>query len=290
LNLKLFANCELPTNVKVISAQEYVPEKYFDKYLVIHPTSENSKGVILVVHGLNNNIHSMTDMVALALEQSLTVIRLVMTGHEGQRDLFENVTADIWRQDLDGANCLAEHFAQAKKLPKHFLGFSLGALAQLEFFSRGDLSFATNFKKVILFAPAIELKSYVPLIKSLKILGKKHWVGSKAPQEYRAHNGTPMAAYQALFDLKKSLSWPMLKSLSLNVLWIMDPKDELVDQKKIANKVKKQDLDFYWEYLAVNNANSLLDKPYHHLIVTQRGVGDLMWIKIKQKIESFLNH
>jgi len=217
----------------------------------------------LLLHGLNNSPGMMR-----AFDQELHRLGLKtaighLTGHYESHDrlnILRRATADQWLHD-------AEEFYRANADDELiWVGFSLGALVGLVLAQNPKF----KFSKMILLAPAIYLRPWSHLPKFLK--AKSLVLPSAMPANTRANRGTPVGAYQAMFDLIGRFDIHQLRTPSLTII---SPLDELVDARKVQKNLPKV----------------LTLKPglkIQHLVTDEKFVGSENWQKMWAKIGEFI--
>ncbi|MBT6324466.1 MAG: hypothetical protein HOJ35_00715 [Bdellovibrionales bacterium] len=246
-------------------------------------TYKMTKGIVVLIHGLNNKPSSMNPLAKMSNEQGFDVLRVALEGHRGADDEIKKITQEKWQSTMYLSYCHARKVAQKKKVPLYFIGNSLGALTNLELMINQTKT-KVDYKAMILFAPAISLRPYVYLIKALKFLGPDFLIPSWTPKDYRSNDGTSNSAYNALFtNISKIEKSPWDKISKVPTLVIIDPDDELIDLDDIQDLIKTKKMN-NWEILKISNKKTLLKETYHHLIIDPLTVGKEEWVKIENKI------
>jgi len=246
-------------------------------------TYKMTKGVVVLIHGLNNKPSSMNPLAKMSNEQGFDVLRVALEGHRGTGNEIKKISQEKWQSTMYLSYCHARKVAQKKKVPIYFIGNSLGALTNLELMINHTKT-KVDYKAMILFAPAISLRPYVYLIKALKFLGPEFLIPSWTPKDYRSNDGTSNSAYNALFtNIDKIEKKPWDNIAKVPTLVIIDPDDELIDLDDIQELIKLKKMN-NWEILKISNKNTLLKETYHHLIIDPLTVGKEEWVKIENKI------
>lgn len=253
----------------------------------IFQSTTKLKGIAIVAHGLNTKPAKMDSLVHFLQEQGLRVIRISFSGHRGLSEdssVMGNLRSDLWLKEAFLAYCFAKK--EANGLPIYYFGYSLGGLIGEDLLNQ-NLKEKIELKKVVLFSPAIATRDVVSLIKLAAPLGRGLKIPSHSPEAYQANSSTSIAAYLSLFHMKRDLKKSEMKASNIPTLILIDPKDELVSERKI-NKIKtKQNLD-QWKIEEISNSGSTLEKSYHHLVIDEDAVGKDQWEKMKNSIEGFL--
>jgi len=244
--------------------------------------------VALVLHGLNLNPTRMAAVIAALNEGGIDALRLSLRGHgdnfrqrEGMDDIqsrmedFKDVSHSLWFQEtLEGFE-EARTSAHEMRVPLFLVGFSYGALIGL------DLMVAepdAAFDRALLFAPALSLRGWDYAIRIFAPFPRMI-IPTLAPAEYLANPGTPMAAYNALFETLDHFESHIGSKLNIPTLVIMDPSDELVSLGGIKNLAKKHHLD-QWRFHPVQNKGSLLKRTLRHIVIDEMSVGRKAWVEI----------
>lgn len=239
----------------------------------------NYTAIALVAHGLNLNPDKMDPLILFLTEMNIRVLKVGLTGHNGDLENQENLSRSQWIYDItQGMKQLSR-----EEVPLYFIGFSLGALVVLDYISTEKHN---PFSKMVLFAPAITPHGFTKSVLLLSFLGKGFIVPSASPAEYRANDGTSIAAYIALFDHVTSLennSWEMV---NIPVLCYIDPKDELVSIAAIEKIIGDKKLN-NWKLTVVPSKRPT---PYHHIIIDKTTLGKELWTRYTNEIKHFLQN
>ncbi|MFA5819305.1 MAG: alpha/beta hydrolase [Bacteroidales bacterium] len=177
-----------------------------------------SKAITVVVHGLNNKPSIMKSICKMLSEHGSDVILIKLTGHRNDPQNLANITRQIWLTDLlESHNYAKSLIESSEKKPLYFIGYSIGALINLDLISSNPK--LVHYDKMILFAPANATKWSTNLLKLSFSLGNEQKIPSFSPKDYRANDGIPIKVYILIekyttFSLK---SIPLIKSNPL--LW-----------------------------------------------------------------------
>ena len=254
------------------------------------------RGVALVVHGLNLKPARMAAVIAALNESGVDALRLSLRGHgdnfrhrEGMDDAqsrmedFKGVSHSLWSQETQKGFEEARKSAQEMRVPLFLVGFSYGALIGLDLLAaRPDAA----FDRALLFAPALSLRGWDYAIRLFAPFPRMI-IPTLAPAEYLANPGTPMAAYNALFETLDHFESHIGSRLNIPTLVIMAPGDELVSLGGIKNLAETHHLD-QWRFHPVQNRGSLLNRTLRHIVIDEMSVGRKAWVEIRTAMEAHL--
>lgn len=255
-------------NSSIIFAQNNSKEWFMSK-------SGHTKGQALVIHGLNNKPESMTAIINELQLNGKDVLLVKLSGHVGNIETMKVVNRVKWLSEVESAFKEVELLNKIKGGDIIFAGYSLGAAAGLDYLS-SQKNPSQLVSKMVLFAPAIDVRASSHLVKASFVLGNSFVIPSFSPECYRAQSGTTVAAYKGLFDIVDHLKAKSLSSLNINTTIFIDPKDELVSYSGIKDLIKDQKLN-NWKVIAVSNNKATIDTPYHHLIIDPESLGKEQW-------------
>jgi esterase/lipase len=264
------------------------PEKFesskFNKW--IPSAKEKPVSVSLLVHGLNFAPEKMDSIGKLLSDDGSEVLRISLKGHRGNEEEFKNVTRPDWILDIFNGYCEARQRADLLGLPLNYVGYSLGGVLNMDLmnnFPEADV----KYDHIIYFAPAaaITMKSY--MVKMLNVFGSKYLVPSFNEEDYRANcKGTPIVAYNSMFDSIDSVKKSGIKGSDTPTLIIIDPDDELVSPAGLRSIIDVNNLTNWSIYEFSNSSEKTkLKNKFHHLIVDEESVGPLNWQAISLLIK-----
>ncbi len=256
----------------------------------MEPLSESlsdSKGIILLAHGLNLRPSKMNTLAHSFSRHGYHSLRGSLSGHRGNLNEMKLVTRNIWLSEMKAHYCLALEKSQKLGLPLYFVGYSLGAAVLLDLLKNRDLK--NSFQKIIVIAPAIRVHWYTRFPKILAFFSRKIVIPSLNNKDYRMHKGTTTAAYESLHKIIDSFDYPHKKKLKVPILMVIDPDDELVSLDKIKTMIEKNKL-LNWEIFTVSNDGAKVKKKYHHLIIDPPTLGELNFNRLESRMLRFLNH
>ena len=276
---------------KIISEQDD-----FTQWFKIKRTKK-VKGVALVVHGLNMNPERMQSIIAELNDAGIDVLNLSLRGHGSNflpsNDLsddkarlasFQTVTYRLWMNEIYTAYLKVRQRAARKEAPVFFVGYSLGALMGC------DLLLAepdTAFDRMILFAPALRITADSYLLKALAPF-PNIVIDSLSPEYYRSNKGTPIAAYNALFEAIGHFDRTINAKLDKPTLIFIDEKDEFVPFPKLTEMIRQQNLE-HWQVHFIRKDHNVGENISYHLIIDRDCVGDRMWNQMKEAIGKHLH-
>jgi len=259
--------------------------------------TKKTRGVALVVHGLNLKPERMESIIADLNDERIDVLNLSLRGHgnnylkdmnissDGARlESFRTVTYGLWLDEIYEAYLKVRERASKKNVPAFFIGYSLGGLMGCDLIlSHPDV----YYDRMVLFAPAFNMTVESYLLKALMPF-PNIVIDSLSPVSYRANEGTPMAAYKALFEAIEHFEKNVNDKLNKPTLVFIDEKDEFVSCSKLKEMIARRNLD-HWRIHIVQKDSDLGEKISHHLIIDRDSVGKQMWKQIKDAIRRHLS-
>jgi hypothetical protein len=150
--------------------------------------------------------------------------------------------------------------------------------------------FASNpdvrFDKILLFAPAIRLRASIYLERVLSPFPRLV-IPSMSPKNFLANKkGTPIAAYNALFDGMDQFDKNADQKLNVPTLIFIDRQDEFIPFQKLKELVEKQRWN-QWQFYIVEKDKSARDETFYHYIIDASGTGESVW---QDMMKAALNH
>jgi len=243
------------------------------------------KALALMVHGLNFAPQTLKPLIEEFNNQGVEVMLLSLAGHTKQYERWGKISRNMWVDSFYKAYQIISTKALEQKIPLILVAASLGGLLGLDLMAKQNIS----FNQMILFAPAISLRSRIRIVRLLKYFPFLP-IPSLTPSKYRSHCYTPISAYNALFDSKESLNQELLRGLNiLNVptLIFVDPEDEFVCSAGIERFIQSNGFN-NWQMENIHVEASMLRGKYHHLITQKDSVGTPTWDMMTNKIRLFL--
>jgi len=259
--------------------------------------TKKTKGVALVVHGLNLRPERMESIIVELNDEGIDVLNLSLRGHgnnylknvnissDGARlESFRTVTYGLWLDEIYEAYLKVRERASKKNVPVFLIGYSLGGLMGCDLIlSHPDVL----YDRMVLFAPAFNMTVESYLLKALTPF-PNIVIDSLSPISYRTNEGTPMAAYKALFEAIEHFEKNVNDKVNKPTLILIDEKDEFVSCARLKEMIARRNLD-RWKIHIVQKDNDVRGKISHHLIIDRDSVGKEMWKQIKDAIKKHLS-
>jgi esterase/lipase len=187
----------------------------------------------------------------------------------------------LWSEEAYRAYQVVRKKADREKAPVYLVGYSLGALIGCDLLvSRKDV----YFDRMILFAPALNvtIKSY--LLKALAPFPNLV-IDSLSPKSYRSNDGTPMAAYKALFEAIEHFEMNISEKLNVPTVIFIDEKDEMISYPQLKDMINQRNLD-QWAIHLVRKDEDVDKGIASHLIIDHTSAGRNMWKQIQVIVHS----
>jgi alpha-beta hydrolase superfamily lysophospholipase len=276
-----YSNAGFNQNQFEISAIRWYPRKNLAK----------RNGVALVIHGLNGRPEKMESIIAEMTAAGIDCLNLSLRGHgenysqlnstdstEARMQAFKSVSYQLWRTETYQA------YQQVKKRSDRFgtclffVGFSMGGLLGIDLFTSNPY---ITFDKTVLFAPALKMHNRNYLLKMLSSFPGLV-VPSFSPGAYRANRGTPMAAYNALFEAAKHFEKNLDPRINVPTVVFIDENDELISFSGLQKMIGNHKLD-QWKIFPVKKDKTATEIEMHHIIIDEASVGRQMWKEIVDK-------
>lgn len=248
-------------------------------------------GVALVIHGLNGRPDKMESIIAEMTAAGIDCLNLSLRGHgenysqlnrtdsaEARMQAFKSVSYQLWRTETYQA------YQQVKKRSDRFgtclffVGFSMGGLLGIDLFTSNPY---ITFDKTVLFAPALKMHNRNYLLKMLSSFPGLV-VPSFSPGAYRANRGTPMAAYNALFEAANHFEKNMDPRINVPTVVFIDENDELISFSGLQKMIGNHKLD-QWKIHPVKKDKTATEIKMHHIIIDEASVGRQVWKEIVDK-------
>ncbi len=278
------------------------PISSLEKLIVNHDNStqwykiertKRVKGVALVAHGLNLKPERMQSIISELNDTGIDVLNLSLRGHgnnylrnphlsddEARLESFQTVTYRLWLEEMYSAYLKVRQRAYKKRVPVFFVGYSLGGLMGCDLLlSRHDVF----YDSMVLFAPALSITVEGYLLKALMPFPNMV-IDSLSPIYYRSNEGTPMAAYKALFEAIDHFNKNANDKLNRPTLIFIDEKDEFVPFVKLNEIITQRKLE-RWQVHVVRKDNHIGENVSYHLIIDKDSVGPQMWNQMKEALK-----
>jgi len=260
-------------------------------------TTGGLKGVALVIHGLNLRPDRMQPLISELTGSGIDVLGLSLRGHgdnyahikdiaenQARLETFKNVSHQLWLNEAYLAYSQLKARGAAKDVPLFLTAFSLGGLIGLDLMAS---SADVKFDKLILFAPAIRLRPTIYLERVLSPF--THLViPSMAPATYLANKkGTPIAAYNALFDTLNQFNQNADQKLNVPTLVFIDKQDEFIPLEKLKKLVAEKKWTRWQFYIVEKDKTAEKERFYHH-IIDGSSTGKAVWRDMMAAMSAFL--
>jgi pimeloyl-ACP methyl ester carboxylesterase len=264
-------------------------------YLADH--QQKPTGVAIVIHGLNLRPARMEPIIAQLRQSGIDTLNVSLRGHgenfdhrcdmdgdKARLETFKAVSYPLWTKEAHSAYLQAEKRSTQKQVPLFFIGFSLGGLIGLDLFaSRPDV----RFERMVLFAPALKLHASYYLGRILSSFPRLV-IPSLAPKDYLSNQqGTPMAAYNALFEGLDRFEGNASSRINIPTLLIIDEQDELIPYWALKRFVEEKKLD-RWRFFMVEKGRDADAETFHHHIIDAYSTGNSVWQQILKAVSAHL--
>jgi alpha-beta hydrolase superfamily lysophospholipase len=256
------------------------------------------KGVALVIHGLNLRPDRMLPIISELTGSGIDVLGLSLRGHGdnyshskgidedlARLESFKNVSYQVWMNEAYLAYLQLKERGAQKRVPLFLTAFSLGGLIGLELFaSHPDI----RFDKQILFAPALRLHATIYFERMLSPFPRLV-IPSMAPKTYLANKkGTPIAAYNALFDGLNRFEKHAGPKLNVPTLVFIDEQDEFIPLGKLKKLVEEKKWT-QWQFYIVEKDKTAEDERFYHHIIDASSTGKTVWQEMMAATITHLN-
>ncbi len=257
--------------------------------------SAKLNGVALVIHGLNGRPDKMESIIAEMTAAGIDCLNLSLRGHgenyfhldttdsaEARLETFKSVSYRQWRTEIYQAYQQIKTKSNRYGACVFFVGFSMGGLLGVDLFTSNPY---VKFDKMVLFAPALKMHNRNFLLKTMSPFAGLV-VPSFAPGSYRANKGTPMAAYNALFEASKHFEKHPDPKINVPTVVFIDKQDELISFSGLKNMIRKQNLD-QWNLHPVKKDRTATEIEMRHIMIDEASVGKHMW---KEIVDTTITH
>ena len=254
-------------------------------------------GVAIIVHGLNVRPIRMIEIVHELSKMNIEVFSLSLQGHGrnfvksadskdeiARMDAFKTVSYKIWHSELSDAYKIARRQSNEKNVPLYFVGFSVGGLLGMDFFASNS---QVHFDSLILFAPALTVKPFCFQVKVLSFF-PDYVIPSATPTNYRANDGTPVAAYNVMFETISHFYQSNIEKTNVPILIFIDKNDEFVSADALENFIRTNHLN-KWMISYIDNQTTR-NRIYHHLIIDSQSVGNKTWTKMVAQLQRHIKN
>ncbi len=260
-------------------------------------TQAELKGVALVIHGLNLRPDRMKPLISELTGSGIDVLGLSLRGHgdnfsrskgidedQARLDAFKNVSYQVWINEAYLAYVQVKTRGEKNGVPIFLTAFSLGALIGLDLLASNT---DVTFDKLILFAPAIRLHATIYLERVLSPFPRLV-LPSMAPETYLANTeGTPIAAYNALFDGLDQFNQNAGHKLNIPTLIFIDEQDEFIPLGKLKKLVEEKKWN-QWQFYIVEKDKTAREDSFYHHIIDASSTGKKVWQEMMTAIITHL--
>jgi alpha-beta hydrolase superfamily lysophospholipase len=254
--------------------------------------------VAMIIHGLNCKPSRMMGIADMLVAQGVECLNVSLRGHGDDAssgsdprtadslrlEAFKSVTRRIWLSEARAAYALARARADDRGVPLVLVGFSLGAVVGSEI--ECEPASEVAFDGMIFFAPAFAIHWYTRALHCLALFPRLT-LRSRSPVDYAANRGTPMAAYNALFESIAALRKCRHRQLATAALVFIDPKDELVSYRGMRAICQGPEAQ-RWKMVRIRKALQKGRRDYHHLIIDEPSLGSERWSDVVRHVKEFL--
>ncbi|WP_413295099.1 alpha/beta hydrolase [Bdellovibrio sp. HCB185ZH] len=213
-------------------------------------------------------------------ENRIDVLRVALSGHNNNLNIFKHVTAEMWERDALRAYCQANERAKKYGMPLYYVGYSLGGVIGVTISSKYQ---HVHFDKMVLFAPAVAIRRTAFIMRILSTLNPLTIIPNLFNREgYFANStGTPVSAYRATFELANFANrHPKRKAINVPTLLFIDPLDELISPSGLRTFIANYRLDA-WKTFMVHKRPFSWQSIFHHLMIDPASVGQRRWQEMK---------
>jgi len=254
-------------------------------------SSKKPVAVALVVHGLNVRPEMMEPLIAILNNAGIEALNVSLCGHGGnfmrcgsspaddKQDRlasFKHVSHFLWLTEIHQAYLQVMLRARKLGVPVFFVGYSLGGLLGCDLLAAKP---GVHFDRMVLFAPALKLHPSIGYRLSPLKPFPEFVIDSEAPEDQRANDGTPVAAYAALLDAIGDVEAHLGPKLNVPTLVFMDKEDEFVSFEQMQEFIRSNGFD-RWEIAAVAKDNATDAAVSHHMILNEHSLGADMWNEV----------
>jgi alpha-beta hydrolase superfamily lysophospholipase len=269
-------------------------ERYSTRWYYKSPF-KRSRGVALVVHGLNLKPEKMESIIRRINRAGIDALNVSLHGHgdnyvrndrgdskEARLDSFRTVTYSLWSSEVRRAYHKVLERGHRKNVPISLVGYSLGGLLGCDLLVSDA---EVHFDRMVLFAPALNSTSEPYLLKALMPFPNLV-IDSLSPESYRSNDGTPMAGYKAIFEAFGHFHERINAALNVPTIVFMDREDEFISHDKLQEMIASNRLN-RWKVSIVRKTPPEGGLYAHHLLIDEESVGKETWAGMQ---EMMLDH
>ena len=297
-NLRAGLNLSVKLSAPDASEDKIVKKETENESVRWHRRRNDSKlaGVALVIHGLNCRPEKMETIITTLNANGIDCLNLSLRGHGTNFSPIDNMSPDaarmiafksvsypLWKTEAYMAYQMAKKKSDLHGRPLFLIGFSMGGLLGVDLVASNP---NVRFDKMVLFAPAIAMLQRNYLIQIFSPFPGLV-IPSAGDKSYHANDGTPMAAYNALFDMHAHFEDHLdPRKINMPTIIFIDEEDELVSYTSLQQMVQNEHLD-QWKLYPVKKDETATAVDMHHLIIDAASVGNSMWQSI---VDDTLRH
>lgn len=239
------------------------------------------KSVIVAATGLNMSPRTLSPLVRFLMKKvHADVVQVTLNGHRKRGRMMngEEVTKEMWIQNMIEGFRIAQVHANKFKVPVYAVGFSTGAATILAAANEGSV----DYERGVYLSPSIRLRSWQQLKLNAGIaISKSRFcpnplrlklTRTELPKSWRSKDHIGEKPYCALQDVMTSLAeHPNTKNLNKDTLVIVNEGDMLIDPTGIRDFIDKNSLN-NWEVHAIEKPEKPekpLDKLKHVILDIQ---------------------
>lgn len=241
------------------------------------------KGVVLAVHGLNQNPQALNPLIHMFNDMNLSVYRLSLPGHRGEcQEQLTSISAEDFVASFRASYSIAKTEAQQLNVPLYLFGYSTGSLLGFVLPTRSP---EIRFDKMIHIAPALRVRLYTHVVRLL--FPFVDMIPSRSPEAYRANQGgTSVALYRTFFHFYSQVEDLSPEQLNQPSLIFIHPHDELVSAQGLRKMKEEYDLD-QWSIHSLQKPKASRSS-YAHLVIDPQTMSEASWVLIKSQVAAFL--
>jgi len=197
-----------------------------------HSADRSSKGTVILIHGLNTKASALADLGQLAKDYSYDTVTIALAGHDISNGPAATLLHEEWVTQIKRAVQDVDH-----SVPKYVIGYSLGGAVALSYLAQNQTP--ADIKGLLLLAGANSLRIPLVLQSLLGSLPIYFSIRSFTPKVYRVHDRLTSKYYQSLFLLNQTIDY---SRIDCRVIYVADPKDELISLSRMSRLVKNRNL------------------------------------------------
>ncbi len=256
-----------------------------------------TKGVALVIHGLNLRPDKMEPVISKLRASGIDVLNLSLRGHgenyvhrhevdadSARMETFRAVSYPLWMNEAYPAYLQVKKRGDREKIPLFLIAYSFGGLLSLDLLaSKPDV----HFDRMVLFAPAIKLHAIYYLERVLSPFPRLVIPSLAAPKTYLSNTkGVPIAAYNALFEGLALFEKHVNQKINIPTLVFIDEQDEFIPRWALKKLVEEKKLD-KWHISIVKKGKEAYGK-YHHHMIDEFSTGKAVWKEMMNRMIAHL--